>query len=306
MSDAKRKQLEPPGWWKRWRPLRWLAALAVIAIAVALFRGPGADEALPASVVQEDVVVAPAPAPEVMAPAAESVAAATPEAPVTAAPPTAEIAPVAAAKAPAPAALTADTTNATANAVVIEEEPVYFEEEEVLPPPTLDEKEYTAIAAQRVTLIGTFKSYSGVDEIHRQLAAGGEEPELRSNHAPKRQGIPPRELDVLRMKPYRHLGVDGTLELQFFNDRLYQAEFEPDDADAYRAAVRKALPQLKRAKSGRSERRDVSLRIASSMELAVSEVGQSLRTRPFVLWQDLRLVRQRDAWDYRYAQKAVN
>ena len=47
------------------------------------------------------------------------------------------------------------------------------------------------------------------------------------------------------------------------------------------------------------------LRIASSLDLAVSEVGRNLRTRPFVIWQDLRLVRQRDRWDARYAEDLV-
>ncbi len=314
MSEAKRKRMEPPGWWKRWRPLRWLAAAIVLVALVTTIKSlftPHDDAWVnvetPAPADAATVVTPTAPAPEASAPAADTAqepaadaapavpaaVAAVPAAPVVAAAPE-KVEAVAAIPVPPPAPTTAAA------------ETVIFEEEEEAPPPaTLDEKAYTAIAPNRVMLMGVFKSYSGVDEIHRQLSAKGEEPALQSNHAPKRPGIPPRELDVLRKKPYRHLGVNGTLELQFFNDRLYQAEFEPDDADSYRVAVRKSLPQLKRAKSGRSELRDGTLRIASSVELAVSDVGQSLRTRPFVLWQDVRLVQQRDAWDYRYAQKAV-
>lgn len=322
MSEAKRKRMEPPGWWKRWRPLRWLAALIVLVALVTGIKSLFAphDDAwvnveAPAPVEPAAVAPTEASAAEIpqaaVAPAAD-IAQEPDPAPAAAAAPAVAATPVVPAAVTAPAAAAAEKSEAVA-AIPVQSPPatvgadtaVFEEEEEAQPPPTLDEKAYTAIAPNRVMLMGMFKSYSGVDEIHRQLSAKGEEPTLQSNHAPKRAGIPPRELDVLRKKPYRHLGVDGTLELQFFNDRLYQAEFEPDDADAYSVAVRKALPQLKRAKSGRSELRDGPLRIASSVDLAVSDVGQSLRTRPFVLWQDVRLVQQRDAWDYRYAQKAV-
>jgi len=63
------------------------------------------------------------------------------------------------------------------------------------------------------------------------------------------------------------------------------------------------VPQLPRERSGRSEFSEGPLRVASSIDLAVSEVGAALRTRPFVLWQDTRLIEQRDAWDRRFAGK---
>src|SRR3546814_14297919 len=75
---------------------------------------------------------------------------------------------------------------------------------------------------------------------------------------------------------YRHLGQSGTLQLQFFNDRLYQLEFEPQDAAAYRAQFRRQWPQVGHEKSGRSEVISGALRIASSLDLAVSEVGRAL------------------------------
>ncbi len=50
-------------------------------------------------------------------------------------------------------------------------------------------------------------------------------------------------------------------------------------------------------KNARREKIEGSLRIASTVELAVSKVGQHLGTEPFILWQDLRLIQQRDEWD---------
>src|SRR3546814_1941634 len=55
------------------------------------------------------------------------------------------------------------------------------------------------------------------------------EPQLASRHARVPHGVPPSDLDIMTVDDYRHLGQSGTLQLQFFNDRLYQLEFEPQD-----------------------------------------------------------------------------
>lgn len=270
-DPKQRDWMEPPEWWKRWRPLRWLAA-GLIAL--------GAYSWLQPLLPTEPAAVPTATAPVVAVPPVETapaaVASAAPQAPVepVAAPPPA-------AAAPKPA--------------------VVFEEEEALPPVAY--QAYLASPSDPVPLIAGIKSYSSVDDVFARLKQGEREPQQQSFHTRVREGVPPRELDVLSMKPYQHLGVEGALELQFFNDRLYQAEFEPADAEAYRKALRQALPDLKRRRSGRSELHQGHLRVASSLDLSVSDVGQALRTRPFVIWQDTRLVQQRDAWDREFGPK---
>jgi hypothetical protein len=288
---------EPPEWWRKWRPLRWIAALLVVLV---LYRACGTgDSERPAP------AAPPAPAVEPTAPPpAEPVesAPAAPVAPLPASPAVPLPKPVnnppapAAVPAPAPAATPAA---APAPAPLVESEPVF--EEESLPPVTY--RAYLQSPADPVTLFDGMKSYSGVDEIFTRLKRNEMEPQLQSFHTRVPVGVPPRELDVLRMSPYRHLGVEGSLELQFFNDRLYQAEFEPGDAEAYQRALRRALPALERRRTGRSELRQGNLRIASSLDLAVSDVGKALGTRPFVIWQDIRLVQQRDAWDREFGPK---
>lgn len=265
-QPKKRDWMEPPEWWRRWRPLRWLAGALLLSGAYAWIKPllPERSEQPPAVTAESS----PSPAEPSATAVAETEAAPAVQS--------------AAAGAPIP-------------------EPFVYEEDQSLPPVAY--QAYLASPPDPVTLIDGFKSYSGVDENFARLRQGEIEPEQQSFHTRVREGVPPRELDVLRMSSYRHLGVEGVLELQFFNDRLYQAEFEPRNAEAYRKALRQALPELKRHRSGRSELRQGHLRIASSVDLSVSEVGQALRTRPFVIWQDLRLVQQRDAWDREFGPK---
>ncbi len=49
-----------------------------------------------------------------------------------------------------------------------------------------------------------------------------------------------RRIDLLEfeVKDYQHLGYEGDLVLQFFNDRLLLAEFLPQDVDGYIDALR--------------------------------------------------------------------
>ncbi len=350
--EKKRDWLEPPDWWKQWRPLRWLAGL-VMVIAVLSWLQPlfapddsawveepvrppprstvvaessaaGADQGEPksgehpalaveaAAKESAPATIAPPPAATAQARGAEDPSSKVPAAEVAAAPtqPT-----------PPPVAATA-VPDAAPAAVAPEPAPAVTEEADVVtaPPPaaeieadaelatleaqeTRDYRAFTERLPNPVRLIAQFDSYSSVDRVFTSLVAENYAPVQESNHAKVRSGVPPRDLDLLRVKAYRHLGVEGTLELLFFNDRLYQTDFEPGNAEAYQSALRKAVPQLPRERSGRSEYSEGPLRVASSVDLAVSEVGAALRTRPFVLWQDTRLIEQRDTWDKRFSAK---
>lgn len=270
---------EPPDWWKRWRPLRWLAALIAVLL-IGRIVGP----LLPSTPPPKAGDATPATTNHKAAPAAATV-----DSPAT------DTAPAATA-ATAPEAH--EPVAAAAPFEIIEDEPITSAD--VL-------SAYTARApdAQRLTFFAPFRSYAGVDETEAALEKAGYGPQRVSRHARVPDGVPPSDLDILTVKDYRHLDQPGTLELQFFNDRLYQIEFEPDDAAAYRTQFRRQWPQVGHEKSGRSEVVSGALRIASSLDLSVSDVGRALHTRPYVLWQDLRLVHQRDDWDYQFAKAAA-
>ncbi len=165
----------------------------------------------------------------------------------------------------------------------------------LLPKPHAEVPKYTRLAVG-VALADRFKSYQDVSSTLKVLESGGFK-EITSRHrrAVESSDYPPYRFDTIRVADYVHLGHVGQMSLQFFNDRLYQVEFVPSDPEEY---VRKQRTLgLERDQNARREKIEGSLRIASTVELAVSKVGQHLGTEPFILWQDLRLIQQRDEWD---------
>lgn len=159
---------------------------------------------------------------------------------------------------------------------------------------------YRAIEEPRVELASAFRSYDAAETIRAQLeGAGLSVATTRIARAPSER-YPPREMLTLKVSDYRHLGVSGELALDFFNNRLMEANFRPADPLAYAPRLHAALPQLKRDRIGKSELVNGSLRVWSNVDLAKSRVGDSLDTVALTIWQDSRLIVQRDAWDRDY------
>lgn len=166
------------------------------------------------------------------------------------------------------------------------------------PEPHPDSTLYTRVAVG-VTLCDRFRSYEDLQSVTTSLSASGFEGwAASSRRAVDSSSYPPYQFDTIKVEEYRHLDSKGRLTLQFFNNRLYQIEFVPADAEAYARKLR-ALG-LPRDANARAEKTTGNLRIASTVDLAVSPVGRQLRTEPFVIWQDLRLVRERDQWDEKF------
>lgn len=287
-TSAAKDWLEPPEWWKKWRPLRWLLGLTVVVVLYA-WLGPERTD--------EPQTSAAAPTPAVTVTPGE-------EAMVAGASPTAAPVATAVATAAAPVAKATAAAAATPLPNKAVEAMVYEEAGSAAGQADSEIAAFTRIESDPVPLLGKYRSYMGVEEVVIGLEQAGFKPETESRHARVRASVPPRDFDVVTVNQYQHWDVQGRLELQFFNNRLYQTEFEPDEAEPYRSAQRRELPQIKREGSGRSELIQGNLRIASSLDLAVSDVGRNLHTRPFLLWQDRRLVRQRDEWDRRFAESA--
>jgi hypothetical protein len=154
---------------------------------------------------------------------------------------------------------------------------------------------YTRMAVG-VPMMDVFRSYEDLGAVTKALTSAGYESwTTDSRHAEESSRYPPYALDTVLVSGYQHMDTKGSLTLRFFNNRLFQAEFVPADAEAYARKIRKfGLP---RDKNARAEKIDGNLRIASTLELAISPVGRQLRSEPFILWQDLRLIRERYDWD---------
>ena len=168
------------------------------------------------------------------------------------------------------------------------------------PPRHPETAAFEAPLEPRLDLVDGFRSGDGQDAVRTPLEAAGLSVERRVLRRPPSERYPPRELTSLVVGGYRHLGVDGQLTLEFFNDRLMEIDFRPDDAAVYARRLHEAMPGLKRDRVGHAELVDGDRRIWSNVDLAKSRVGGSLRTEGLVIWQDLRLIRQRDDWDERF------
>ena len=162
---------------------------------------------------------------------------------------------------------------------------------------------YTSVAADKVSL-AEFHSYETLQAASAALTKAGYKFTAKAMHTPSSELYPPHDLDTLTVDAYLHLDNEGTLNLEFFNNRLYEVEFIPTDPGAYASALHATYPELQRNRIGDALFVSGSLRIASNIDLVSSSVGQSLRAKPFVIWQDLRLIRQRDQWDKDYS--AIN
>lgn len=147
-----------------------------------------------------------------------------------------------------------------------------------------------------VVLAGVFESYWTVERSQRALREQGyaQWRHQRRHSAPSRR-YPPYDFDTLEVAGYPHLGLGGRLRLRFFNDRLFEVEFVP--AQPARYAQRVGALGLRRDRTGRGERVDGDLRVVSAVGSALSVVGRVVKAEPFVLWQDLRLIRERQRWE---------
>ncbi len=153
---------------------------------------------------------------------------------------------------------------------------------------------YTAVESKRVNLM-TQHSYDSVAAVTANLQKGGFKAEQFTQQRKPRGNYPPHRIDTLEIAGYKHLGSEGKLKLEFFNDRLYESYFEPQKAGDYLYKLRKQTT-LKRDARGQVEHRQGNLRISSNIDLAESEVGKALKVKPYILWQDLRLTQQMKEW----------
>ncbi|MGH8540535.1 MAG: hypothetical protein ACRETW_08535 [Stenotrophobium sp.] len=212
-TTLKRDWLEPPEWWKKSKPLRWLAA-TFVAVALVMLFWTGRQYMIQHSVNPENAV-------------------------------------------------------------------------------------YTQVEAERADLAG-FRSYDRLPTVNAALSAAGYIAVLRMDDYPDSPRYPEHRMATLRVDGYRYLGGTGRLVLEFFNNRLYEVDFDPADPARCAIALHRAFPELKRNHIGDAQWISGHLRVASNVDLAHSAVGKALDTDPYVIWQDSRLIAQRDLWDQTY------
>lgn len=293
--------LEPPAWWVKWKPLRWVLAIVVCywffstlmprlredpplpVVPVAVEAEPAAAmENVPAPAEPDkptvDAPAKPAPfksAAPTPAPPKPATAAAEPRKPAAAAP----------AKKQMPAAVARTEPEAPAPA-----EPDLAEQPDPAAP-------YTAVEATRVELINGLRSYENLESIQGTLTQQGFASELSTISKDTQGGrYPPYRSDTLLIAKYQHAGIEGRLTLEFFNDRLYQSHFVPLQPAEYLQWLRTHGTPLPTKRTGRSALTLGDLEIVTNIDFAVTEVGSLMGTKPYVQWTDARLSTQMRNW----------
>lgn len=164
---------------------------------------------------------------------------------------------------------------------------------------------FRRIEEPRVMLADVFRSQDSEMAVSTPLEAAGLSVKRTVLERPPNPLHPPRRSTTLTVSGYKHLDCEGTLVLEFFNDRLMEVDFRPDDAARYAPRLRRAVPGLRGIGTAHTEYVQAPLRVWSSVDLAKSKVGRTLGSEGIVLWQDLRLIAQRDDWDARYGHIPV-
>lgn len=176
----------------------------------------------------------------------------------------------------------------------------WFGQSRVPPPPHVETALFRAIEEVRVPLAEAFRSYDSEAAIAIQLESAGLVVQRQVIERPASGQHPPRRMASFTIQGYRHLDCAGTLVLEFFNNRLMEADFRPDDPARYAPRLHQAVPGLQHGRTGHAEWVQAPLRVWSTVDLAKSKVGRTLGSEGVVLWQDLRLIAQRDDWDARF------
>ena len=164
---------------------------------------------------------------------------------------------------------------------------------------------FRGIEEPRAVLAEAFRSYDSEAAVATALEAAGLTVQRKVLERPFNPSHPPRRIASFTINSYQHLDCEGVLVLEFFNDRLMEADFRPDDPGRYAPRLHRAVPDLQRDRTGHAEWIAPPLRVWSTVDLAKSKVGRTLGSEGVVLWQDLRLIGQRDDWDARFGHIPV-
>jgi hypothetical protein len=155
----------------------------------------------------------------------------------------------------------------------------------------VEDNSFVEVRGDRAKLIAPFESYESISTVRRRLTDGGFTWAVIENSQTVAKGEkrPPFQIYVIKIENFSNQGFEGTLKLQFFNDRMMATWFYPKNFASYRAALESRHPELR---SGRATVIEQFTRI---------EFGVDHEQRAYVVWEDSRLRDELDLWIKRYA-----
>lgn len=147
-----------------------------------------------------------------------------------------------------------------------------------------------AVPEDRADLLGMFRSYTSLSDTQTQLRASGMEFSTEEGTTPAASDKrPPFRVDTIVVKAYEHVGHQGELRVEFFNDRLVGVHFYPLNIDAY---ANKLSQILGKPLPPEGEFTDANARVWR---------GLDYKGRPYVGCEDTRLAREMDSWIRRFS-----
>lgn len=157
---------------------------------------------------------------------------------------------------------------------------------------------FVEVASERTKLIKGIESYQSIVQAKDQFSAW-RVIERSSLHPQDKR--PPFTIYKVRIENYSHLGVQGDLHIKFFNNRLAETRFFPQNFSKYVDHL-KRMPNLEFKVNSTDQ--DISegfldpfTRIWIYKKPHLEEFGE----KKYIGWEDTRLGREESLWIKRYS-----
>jgi hypothetical protein len=146
------------------------------------------------------------------------------------------------------------------------------------------------IPTVRTTLIDQIESYISINDVDRMIATNKFTSEVIEN-TKRNGGISKNSFNIysIKISDYSHLGFRGELIMKFFNNRLFETIFYPDNYDAYTSKLKEQIPKI-------FDSKEISI-------LPFTEVVTDMdyQKRKYVSWKDSRLNKEKLQWLRKYS-----
>lgn len=140
-------------------------------------------------------------------------------------------------------------------------------------------------------LIDGFASYQSVEGVKKRLEQAALFWQvLEDSHLGQKDRRPPFNIYTISVRGYTHLSCAGELIFYFFNDRLMETRFFPDEPHEYISSLKKHF--------GASFQETNEVQVA---QYARMWLASDYTKRQYVGWQDVRLAEEQQQWIKNYS-----
>jgi hypothetical protein len=147
---------------------------------------------------------------------------------------------------------------------------------------------FTEVESPRAPLFPGYESYAPREEVMRRLPRHMDAKVVEETSLVNDGSKPPYRILALRIAPYSHLDQSGALLITFYNDRLLQTAFYPDELNDYVTALKKS-----------------GIGVKFGQELVKGHttiwIGTDFDNQQYVGWADKRLREQQRRWLAKYS-----